>query len=176
MIRRLFTVAAAGSLLGCVAALAVWARSYRHRDVVTLERVEAVLSAAGSDEWPTVGSRSCYVTSMGGCVEFVVQTDDGQDAGRLGWQRPRHDVFRPDRFARRFVATATWEAEAGLGPRWCPTVRMPLAVPAAALAVMPAAWVVSGRRRRRPPGACPRCGYDLRATPGRCPECGAVAV
>jgi hypothetical protein len=28
------------------------------------------------------------------------------------------------------------------------------------------------RRKRRRPGHCPICGYDLRATPGRCPECG----
>ena len=33
-------------------------------------------------------------------------------------------------------------------------------------------WLPLGRRRQ--PGRCPKCNYDLRATPDRCPECGSV--
>src|SRR4051812_40045997 len=43
-----------------------------------------------------------------------------------------------------------------------------LAAAAAALATF------AGLPRRRSPGLCPGCGYDLRATPNRCPECGAA--
>jgi hypothetical protein len=45
---------------------------------------------------------------------------------------------------------------------------------AGVFALVPAVWVDIRRRRPRPPGCCPACGYDLRATPDRCPECGSI--
>jgi hypothetical protein len=56
-------------------------------------------------------------------------------------------------------------------------VRFPLYAPVALAAVL--ATVLGWPRKRRTPGACSACGYDLRGlTPGptgvRCPECGAA--
>jgi hypothetical protein len=61
-------------------------------------------------------------------------------------------------------------------------VRVPFALAAAALAVLPLSWVPlwlrrrSVRRRRLLANQCPRCGYDLRGGPGQCPECGRAVV
>ena len=99
------------------------------------------------------------------------------DRRRAGDGRPRLAAAAARRVPARslrppVLARADWQDEAGVGPRWCPTVRVPLGLPATATAVLPAAWMVVSRRRRRPPGTCHRCGYDLRATPSGCPECG----
>jgi hypothetical protein len=58
------------------------------------------------------------------------------------------------------------------------SVGIPLWFPAVALSVLPARWLrrVWRSRRGQARGLCPVCGYDLRATPSRCPECGAVPV
>jgi hypothetical protein len=50
---------------------------------------------------------------------------------------------------------------------------VPLWMVAAAAAVLPVRWLVLFRRRRRPPGSCATCGYNLTGnTSGVCPECG----
>ena len=51
-------------------------------------------------------------------------------------------------------------------------VRFPLWPALVILAVPAVARLLAARARRRRPGTCPGCGYDLRASPCGCPECG----
>lgn len=52
-------------------------------------------------------------------------------------------------------------------PLWAPLM----------LVGLPTLWMLWSRRRRRPPGHCVACGYDLTGNvSGRCPECGTLIV
>lgn len=69
----------------------------------------------------------------------------------------------------------------GPGPEWHLEAWLRAGVLSAAAAgcatLILATTIICWYRRRREPGRCHACGYDLTGnTSGRCPECGAVAV
>jgi hypothetical protein len=174
--RRLVTLAAAASLLLCVATVALWVRSFFAADNV------AHFSPRGSR------FNRHYLQSNRGKVvlhRYTLETPG----------RPIPISNRSDRwiFGSNAPSNASDSFEGGfyflgLGYRHdsiadakplTKATRLLLSIPYFVLALVfaapPLAW---GFRHRRSRGrallTCPTCGYDLRATPDRCPECGAV--
>jgi hypothetical protein len=153
MIRRMFTILSALSLVLCVATCGLWVRSYSVTDYLswnedrpaglTLSRGRFVGWRSYDEQWP---------------AHF----------------RPFHEVYRqplveqvPWGFA--ITMSSFGSARYYYFPTWFPT---------SIFAVLPTAWAVfRGRLGRGVQGdRCRICGYDLRATPDRCPECGAIPV
>ena len=176
MLRRLFTVLSALSLLLCVAAVALWVRSYRVG--------EAVYREAPS-------FRLAVLSSRGQCSAFRTTYPESAANGPTRWMYSNRGMWaeaaRRPGFYRADPAVRCYGPIAGFGmfdkpagPRSMGAATREVFFPYWSLVLLtatgPAAWYV-GRRRRlrsRSPGLCPACGYDLRATPGRCPECGMV--
>jgi hypothetical protein len=168
------------SLLVCVAAVALWVRSYRAGDWWLLDWRVAVVASKGQ-------------------VSFRFSTGSpsvGQEA-TPGW---RHRAEQPMRLA--VPRGMSRETIGGMGPNqytsfefglWGLGVRhnynsqrgaifllVPYWFVVAAALVIPALRIVAAarrwlRRRRKSLGLCSRCGYDMRATPDHCPECGTPA-
>ena len=195
MVRRLFTLTSAFSLLLCVATAVLWVRSHFACDVVQHgfardDGTAAAYSAAMTNLGMAYVDRTDY--SFAGPPPPGFRIDGGPwqpvvpDRWRIVWPAlPSYresdrrlvgfgleDVTRTDRYAvgpDRVIADLVERRR-----EW----RFPLWVPLIGFGVLPAArarcaWRV---RRRHRAGLCPTCGYDLRATPGRCPECGAAAA
>jgi hypothetical protein len=183
MLRRLFTLLSALSLLLCAAVAVLWVRSYW---VV--------------DEWMWTGTsvadgratvRQYELEPQCGTFTLTYRRLDSTSAAsaREVAENPpsrfshfTYHQFHCDSFWEQlgFAYTTSRKSDDRWGSAY-KTVQLPAWLLLAAFGPSPAVWFLKLRRRRqgvlrRARSLCPSCGYDLRATPGRCPECGTPAA
>ena len=142
MKRHLFNVLALASLLLCLASLGLWIRSY--------------FGDGGGWEW-NLYHRTFHLGMSRGSADF-----DYYPYPRV---RPTHITS-----IHQALGVTFWHGTMGEGP--LVGVLFWLWMPSAVFSLFPIVYLIRYRRRTKPPGHCPTCGYDLRATPDRCPECG----
>jgi hypothetical protein len=196
--RKLFTLGSAVSLLLWAATAASWAWSYR-------EFVDAgrITSTHGEEAYT---QHLIRLGATGGRFLFTwrdiiwlrtnpstAEVERRWDRETVGPFRKRQPTFDLNRAFPNQKNERTWRVAAA-GCRFDRLIQdadasspgmtgvvlvVPHAYVFAALAVLPAVYLVKLRRRRRRAdrvGLCQSCGYDLRATPARCPECGAAGT
>ena len=149
MRRRLFTALWVLSLVLCLSTLAMWLRS--------LQGVRYDLSIGDSD--PNGG-----LTLLDGLLSVYIQSERSLEEN-------------PD---------STGDFQIGFASFWCYRdsdhadrrnwgVQFPFWIVPMLSEILPSVCIIR-RRRRKGPGFCRQCDYDLRGTPDRCPECGTVAM
>src|SRR4051794_18097681 len=169
--RHLFMLCAAASLVLGVAVCALWVRSYYAFDAVLLwtsrESLETKFSGGSVDGeigvvWSAgVAERPLklhWVTRLWWEDAHLYQGMMPTCEHRCGPFGIDRDSLKSDPAAHKYaVAFPHWFA-------------------ACLLCTLPVRRGIDWYRgrRRRIAGACPRCGYDLRASPARCPECGTL--
>jgi hypothetical protein len=181
--RRLFTFLSALSLLLCVALVGLWVWSYS-------TRVVCGWLARGADRDAGVeiseGKLCFYADNQYLRSLYMEPRPEDEDRGRemdegftLRTESP-YMLDEPHNWGAtdmRFSGCGFFYSAAidddGTSSRW---FIVPFWAVASLTVPLPLAWGIrrwKGKRRKRP-GLCPSCGYDLRATPDRCSECGAV--
>ena len=162
-----YRVAAAASLALMLGMIALWIRSYSVTDFVGWSgnpHSYGVLSISGllrverfnyfdTPGWDYVQ----YPTPLKGVWGEVAARDrSGGSLKRLGFASVQIDYRSDGKQVRQAYYLPHWSL-------------------VSLFALLPAIrWLPRLFPRRRAPGLCAVCGYDLRATPDRCPECGAV--
>ena len=186
MLRRLFTLLSAGSLLLCVAAVALWVRgrhvgewvcyAFGDSQVACLHSAEGSVAAILMRDSPPPDQRWVYEQSRPPQLHTPVHYE-GIDPALMEALGDKATVYRLGGFwAWNYDIALHWTKDTRTKQRG---VAVPWWSIAALSALLPARWLQlrrreARRRRRQKRGLCHACGYDLRATPGRCPECGAA--
>jgi hypothetical protein len=189
-------------LLLCIAAIAMWVRSYYRIDSVIhfMPRDEQKTMWIDHHTMVTIRSGPVYeADSRRGELRLLYLVNDGSyyrcEASR--WTSYRFE----DEELLRDMPPAPWipQTRVGFAIEHQPVSGLPYNLPPGTVPTLPTAYtihaiytpwwlwvgvfaVLPGRRaiqmarakRRRRKGRCERCGYDMRATPDRCPECGNV--
>ena len=190
------------SLVLCLATATLWVRSQYRRDAIVTRwpaQGMAIRSADGiirvyvrnADRVGTVNTNTWQIS--GGSGFFSIE-DDPFELVSSGWSSlivqpsPMFEWERvqgaaPSGGVQLNISGSTIVLSGPAGAR--PTVgddylriTFPHWLPACLFGFLPGLAIVRfmtthwRRYRRLLAGACPNCGYDLRATPGRCPECG----
>jgi hypothetical protein len=160
MLRRLFNLLAALSLLAGIAVAGVWVRSYWVSDSFQSVRGMSLTSVSSN-----CGTLSLTFKNVG----YRVYAAPPRRTFTVVHER----AVRPD--------VQTWWERIGFGVReeryshfsyqsWTGSVACWLVLLFTLLA--PGWWLCNRRLQRERQGHCRQCGYDLRATPERCPGCG----
>jgi hypothetical protein len=196
MKRRLLNLLTLLSLLLCVAVIALWVCSHRGAEHVDVGRRWV------SGEREVRSWRVSWASGGGGASLTVVRSTRNYSEEVAWWVlapklgTPVRVSYRrhgpgaypewsgspwPIRAAGFGLGSTVTGTPAGMRGRYSEAawgVVVPYWAACALAAAVPALRVANAARRlrRRQPGICPRCGYDLRATPGRCPECGTAAA
>jgi hypothetical protein len=180
VLRRLFTAAAALSLLLCAATAVLWVRSYWRLDIIANPR-----SSVPQKQLRTQLFGWCY---RGECCVMIVR-QRGDYYGDRPWRTfsGREAEATDDWLHGVLTATpGTWHGFVGFSfggqasqdGAYYRFLRVPLWSMVCVLAILPALAIHKNVRRkvRSTRMRCLACGYDLRSSPNRCPECGRSAV
>lgn len=191
MTRRLFTLASALSLLLCAGTAVLWVRSYSFSTALAWETWcidRDGLSLRTSTQVEVESGELVLMRERRIGIGSSIDLETGREypPPRPQDLQPLHIQVEPVLGTAARVPGNTWE-RLGFGYRrlrfhftftngeWT-RVEAPVGA-IAALFALGAVLLLFCRRfsRRRPPGLCRQCGYDLCASPDRCPECGTPA-